>query len=65
MHRARLRAPRAGAQWTGLTTRLAECLLERGMVDAVIADGCGPRRPVGAAPRPGDRSGRAWRSAAA
>ncbi|MDF1501845.1 Coenzyme F420 hydrogenase/dehydrogenase, beta subunit C-terminal domain [Roseisolibacter sp. H3M3-2] len=37
MWRARLAAPRAGAQWTGLTTRLAERLLEEGLVDAVIA----------------------------
>lgn len=37
MHRARLKAPRAGAQWTGITTRLAERLLETGAVDAVLA----------------------------
>jgi coenzyme F420 hydrogenase subunit beta len=36
MARARLRAPRPGAQWTGLTTRLAERLLETGTVDAVL-----------------------------
>jgi coenzyme F420 hydrogenase subunit beta len=42
MHRARLRTPRAGAQWTGLTTRLAEALLERGLVDAVIATAADP-----------------------
>ena len=47
MHAARLREPRAGAQWTGLTTRLAERLLETGAVDAVIA----------VAPHPDDR----WR----
>ena len=47
MHAARLRQPLAGAQWTGLTTRLAERLLERGEVDAVIA----------MAPHPEDR----WR----
>ena len=35
MHAARLRQPLAGAQWTGLTTRLAERLLETGQVDAV------------------------------
>lgn len=37
MVRARLRAPLAGAQWTGITTRLGALLLERGVVDAVIA----------------------------
>jgi coenzyme F420 hydrogenase subunit beta len=37
MLRARLATPRRGAQWTGLTTRLAERLLETGRVDAVIA----------------------------
>ncbi|MGL4241477.1 MAG: Coenzyme F420 hydrogenase/dehydrogenase, beta subunit C-terminal domain [Beijerinckiaceae bacterium] len=37
MHCARLRQPAPGAQWTGITTRLAEALLERGMVDAVLA----------------------------
>ncbi len=47
MHAARLRQPLAGAQWTGLTTRLAESLLETGQVDAVIA----------MAPHPEDR----WR----
>ena len=36
MHRARLRAPRDGAQWTGLTTRLAERLLETGAVDGIL-----------------------------
>lgn len=35
--RASLREPRAGAQWTGITTRLAERLLETGAVDAVLA----------------------------
>jgi coenzyme F420 hydrogenase subunit beta len=47
MHAARLRQPLEGAQWTGLTTRLAERLLETGQVDAVIA----------MAPHPEDR----WR----
>ena len=47
MHAARLQPALAGAQWTGLTTRLAERLLERGEVDAVIA----------MAPHPEDR----WR----
>jgi coenzyme F420 hydrogenase subunit beta len=36
MYRARLKAPREGAQWTGITTRLAERLLEDGAVDAVL-----------------------------
>ncbi len=47
MHAARLRQPLPGAQWTGLTTRLAEHLLDTGQVDAVIA----------MAPHPEDR----WR----
>jgi coenzyme F420 hydrogenase subunit beta len=37
MVRARLRAPRAGAQWTGIATRLGERLLEAGAVEGVIA----------------------------
>ncbi len=37
MHRARLKAPRPGAQWTGITTRIAERLLETRAVDAVLA----------------------------
>lgn len=45
--RARLHEPLAGAQWTGITTRIAERLLEQGLVDAVIA----------MAPHPEDR----WR----
>ncbi len=36
MLRARLNAPRPGAQWTGITTRLAERLLETGAVTAVL-----------------------------
>ena len=36
MVRARLKMPREGAQWTGITTRLAERLLETGEVDAVL-----------------------------
>lgn len=36
MYRAALNTPRAGAQWTGLTTRIAERLLETGQVDAVL-----------------------------
>jgi coenzyme F420 hydrogenase subunit beta len=36
MVRASLRAPSPGAQWTGITTRLAERLLETGAVDAVL-----------------------------
>lgn len=34
--RARLRQPLAGAQWTGITTRMAERLLEEDLVDAVL-----------------------------
>jgi coenzyme F420 hydrogenase subunit beta len=37
MHRARLTAPLPGAQWTGITTRIAARLLETGAVDAVLA----------------------------
>jgi coenzyme F420 hydrogenase subunit beta len=37
MLQAALRAPLAGAQWTGITTRIAEKLLLAGEVDAVIA----------------------------
>ncbi len=37
MVRARMAQPRQGAQWTGITTRLAERLLETGAVDAVLA----------------------------
>ncbi|MEJ6403071.1 Coenzyme F420 hydrogenase/dehydrogenase, beta subunit C-terminal domain [Yoonia sp. 2307UL14-13] len=36
MHRAVLKEPAEGAQWTGLTTRIAERLLETGAVDAVL-----------------------------
>ncbi|MEX0368590.1 MAG: Coenzyme F420 hydrogenase/dehydrogenase, beta subunit C-terminal domain [Ruegeria sp.] len=36
MHRARLRAPAKGAQWTGITTALAAELLRQGKVDAVL-----------------------------
>jgi coenzyme F420 hydrogenase subunit beta len=36
MLRARLAPPRPGAQWTGITTRLGERLLETGAVDAVL-----------------------------
>lgn len=36
MFRAALKEPRPGAQWTGITTRLAQRLLEDGAVDAVL-----------------------------
>ncbi|MBA4047293.1 MAG: coenzyme F420 hydrogenase [Sphingomonas sp.] len=36
MVRARLKPPLAGAQWTGITSRIAERLLEMGAVDAVL-----------------------------
>lgn len=47
MLRARLAAPRPGAQWTGIATRLAESLLQRNQIDAVLT----------VAPHPQDR----WR----
>ena len=47
MLRASLLAPRSGAQWTGIATRLGERLLETQAVDAVLA----------VAPHPDDR----WR----
>jgi coenzyme F420 hydrogenase subunit beta len=47
MHQARLVAPREGAQWTGIATRIAERLLETNAVDAVLT----------MAPDPNDR----WR----
>jgi coenzyme F420 hydrogenase subunit beta len=37
MYRAALEHPREGAQWTGITTRIAERLLETNTVDAVLA----------------------------
>jgi len=36
MYRASLKAPLAGAQWSGITTRIAQLLLEKGLVDAVL-----------------------------
>lgn len=42
MHKAALKKPREGAQWTGLTTRLAQRLLETGAVDAVLCVGPDP-----------------------
>jgi len=49
MLRATLAAPRPGAQWTGITTRIAEKLLEAGAVDAVLTmapDAADKWRPV-------------------
>jgi coenzyme F420 hydrogenase subunit beta len=49
MVRARLAPARVGAQWTGITTRIGERLLETGAVDAVLAVGPHPEdawRPV-------------------
>ena len=49
MVRAALNEPRPGAQWTGITTRIAERLLETGAVDAVLTmapDADDPWRPV-------------------
>jgi coenzyme F420 hydrogenase subunit beta len=42
MVRASLQAPLPGAQWTGITTRIGERLLETGAVDAVLAMGSDP-----------------------
>jgi coenzyme F420 hydrogenase subunit beta len=47
--RARLASPRPGAQWTGITTRIAERLLETNAVDAVLTMAPDPNdswRPV-------------------
>ncbi len=49
MWRAALKRPSEGAQWTGITTRLAERLLETGAVDAVLTMAPDPEdrwRPV-------------------
>lgn len=49
MYRARLRAPRPDAQWSGITTTLAEVMLESEEVDAVlcvIGDEADRWRPV-------------------
>lgn len=51
MLRGRLARPREGAQWSGVTTRIAERLLETGAVDAVLATASDPEdrwrpRPV-------------------
>ncbi len=47
LHRAAMREPRDGAQWTGIATTIGQRLLERGLVDAVLT----------MAPDPADR----WR----
>lgn len=36
MWQARMQTPQAGAQWTGITTSLAQALLDSGVVDAVL-----------------------------
>jgi coenzyme F420 hydrogenase subunit beta len=49
MVRAALATPRDGAQWTGITTRIAERLLETGAIDAVLTMAPDPQdrwRPV-------------------
>jgi coenzyme F420 hydrogenase subunit beta len=49
MHRAALKKPREGAQWTGITTSIAERLLETGAVEAVLTMAPDPKdrwRPV-------------------
>ena len=43
MVRASLRVPREGAQWSGITTRIAERLLETGAVDAVLTMAADPQ----------------------
>jgi coenzyme F420 hydrogenase subunit beta len=45
MVRAALKAPLAGAQWTGIATRLAERLLETGAVDGVLTMAPDPDDP--------------------
>jgi coenzyme F420 hydrogenase subunit beta len=50
MRRARLVPAREGAQWTGITTRIGERLLELGFVDAVLATASDPEDRW--APRP-------------
>lgn len=45
MYRAWLTPNRPGAQWSGLTTRIAERLLEAGAVDAVLCVGPTPGDP--------------------
>jgi len=42
MARARMRRPAPGVQWTGITTRIGERLLETGAVDAVLATASDP-----------------------
>ncbi|MEO1710678.1 MAG: Coenzyme F420 hydrogenase/dehydrogenase, beta subunit C-terminal domain [Pseudomonadota bacterium] len=49
LYQARLQPPSDGAQWTGITTRIAERLLETGAVDAVLTMAPDPQdrwRPV-------------------
>lgn len=49
MYRASLKTPREGAQWTGITTRIAEKLLQNKLVDAVLTVQADPNdrwRPV-------------------
>jgi coenzyme F420 hydrogenase subunit beta len=49
MHQARLKVAAVGAQWTGITTRIAERLLETKQVDAVLTMAPDPNdswRPV-------------------
>jgi coenzyme F420 hydrogenase subunit beta len=45
LYRAALREPRAGAQWTGITTRIGERLLETDAVDAVLTVAPDPDDP--------------------
>ena len=45
MERAALKTPSSGAQWTGITTRFAERLLEAGYVEAVLCMASHPDDP--------------------
>jgi len=45
MVRAAMRKPREGAQWTGITSRIGERLLETGAVDAVLTMAPHPEDP--------------------
>ncbi|MGL5138884.1 MAG: Coenzyme F420 hydrogenase/dehydrogenase, beta subunit C-terminal domain, partial [Beijerinckiaceae bacterium] len=61
LHQAALKSPLPGAQWTGITTRLAERLLETKAVDAVLCMGPTPGDPWRPMPmlitRAGDMAG--------
>ncbi|WGH77408.1 Coenzyme F420 hydrogenase/dehydrogenase, beta subunit C-terminal domain [Jannaschia ovalis] len=50
MHRAAMEPPRPGAQWTGITTALAQSLLETGTVTAVLTLAPAPDDPFEGVP---------------